>query len=149
MKHITIRGAGVETRKQQHIVIITLSEVPSDYYCAFFRGRAQKRIFDPTADSRAHRATRGASDLIERTGRRERDAEWLDPAEVSLRWGGHRWRAPSTRGQQGRKLKTPPEGARLTHQRKRDEKMGAYRESRLIAACFQGNIQVSPLGNGI
>lgn len=66
----------------------------------------------------------------------------------------------STRAQQGRKLENPAliysewakcrvEGARLTQQRKRQEKMGPYRESRLIVACYQRNIQVSPLEYGI
>ena len=62
----------------------------------------------------------------------------------------------STRGQQGRKLENPPvisilngqnawlEGARPTQQRKKEEKMDPYRESRLIVACYQRNIQVNP-----
>jgi hypothetical protein len=44
-----------------------------------------------SADPRAHRATRMASDLSERTEHRGREMRSGSiPAGVSLRWGGHR-----------------------------------------------------------
>jgi hypothetical protein len=45
---------------------------------------------------------------IERMGHGGRETRGFDPGGVSLRWRGHRWRAPrSTRGQQGRTRENP------------------------------------------
>jgi hypothetical protein len=70
------------------------------------------------ADPRAQRATHVASDLIESTGHSGPETRSGSiPAGVSLRWGGHRGRAPAPRGQQGRTLNGRHAGlevARLT-----------------------------------
>jgi hypothetical protein len=104
-----------------------------------------RKLFDSdsrSTDPRAHRATRGVSDPIERTGPQGgEDGSGSIPAGVALRWGGLRWRAAEHAGSAGQEASTTflssilnvgrawLESAPRTRQRKREEDMGSYQKS--------------------
>jgi hypothetical protein len=117
-----------------------------DPACPVLHPPARREQLDITPvwkDSRTHRPTRAASDLIERTGHAGRETRSGSiPAGVSLAVGWVQAAGSGARGVSGAGSARTPlssilngrhvwlEGAPLTRQRKREKEMGTYRNSR-------------------